>query len=187
MARNGVRVIAGAYRGRVLAVPAVGTRPMTDRVRESVFSALGHRCVDAHVLDAFAGSGVIGLEAASRGAATVDFVESDRAAMQVLRANISKVAPDIPTRTHQLRIESFLARSAQEPFDLAFFDPPFALESTALATMLATSIDNGWWASDATLVVERPREDPLTAPAGFHADWERTFGGASIVMLRPAP
>lgn len=170
-----------------MAVPAVGTRPMTDRVREAVFSALGARCDGARVLDAYSGSGAIGLEAASRGAATVDFVEADRAAMQVLQSNIAKVSPDIPCRTHQRKIESFLSSPAQHAFDLAFFDPPFAVTSADLAGMLTTSIERGWWQLDATVVVERPKADPLEAPEGFRADWERTFGGASIVMLRPAP
>lgn len=187
MPRNGVRIISGQHRGRVLAVPASGTRPMTDRVREAVFSSLGARCDGATVLDAYAGSGAIGLEAASRGAASVDFVEADRAAMQVLRANVEKVAPTIPCRMHQRTIESFLAGRASTCFDLAFFDPPFAVTSEDLAAMLSASAERGWWHADSTLVIERPKEDPLEAPTGFVNQWERTFGGASIVMLRPAP
>ncbi len=160
---------------------------MTDRVREAVFSSLGTRCLDARVLDAFAGSGAIGLEAVSRGARSADFVESDRAAMTVLRKNLERVGPDVPTRTHQCSIESYLAVKAHESFALGFFDPPFALPSSSLAETLERSLENGWWDHEATIVIERPKEDPMRAPVGFEADWERSFGGASIVMLRPSP
>lgn len=187
MARKGVRIIAGLHRGRILSVPAVGTRPMTDRVRESVFSALGSRCVNARVLDAYAGSGAIGLEAISRGAIHADFVEHDRTAARIVQANIELLRPEATTRVHQRSIEHFLAGHFSIPYSLGFFDPPFAVTSSALAAMLTASRNHGVWDEEATIVVERPREDPLLAPEGFSADWERSFGGASIVMLRPAP
>jgi 16S rRNA (guanine966-N2)-methyltransferase len=150
------RIVAGDAKGRRLAVPAKGTRPTSERAREALFNSL-RGLVDldgARVLDLFAGTGAVGLEALSRGAAEVDFVESDRGACEVLRRNITAVGLDGAT-LHRAQVASYLVgRDPDQPFDLAFLDPPYAFSDEHLATLLG-SLVTGWLAPDAVVVVER--------------------------------
>jgi 16S rRNA (guanine966-N2)-methyltransferase len=120
-----MRVIAGTAGGVPLAAPkGRSTRPITDRVKETLFAILGERVVDARVLDLYAGSGAIGIEALSRGAASVDFVEHGRDALAVLRANLDRTRLADAARVHAVDVERFAA-STDARWDLVLADPPY--------------------------------------------------------------
>ncbi|MEO6886245.1 MAG: 16S rRNA (guanine(966)-N(2))-methyltransferase RsmD [Jatrophihabitantaceae bacterium] len=151
------RIVAGQAKGRRLAVPAKGTRPTSERAREALFSSLAG-LVDingARVLDLFAGSGAVGLEALSRGARTVDFVDSDRTACDVLNRNIAAVGL-AGTQVHRRAAATFLVGAGtDEPFDVVFADPPYALGEPQLQALLATLCTPQWLSPSAVVVVER--------------------------------
>ncbi len=120
-----MRVIAGVARSVPLTAPkGTATRPITDRVKETLFAILGERIVDARAVDLYAGSGAIGIEALSRGARSVDFVERDRAAIAALRANLERTHLSAEGRVHAMDVERFLS-SEGDSWDLAFLDPPY--------------------------------------------------------------
>ena len=172
------RIIGGAARGRRLAVPAAGTRPTSDRVRESLFSAL-----DSHlggwaglaVLDLYAGSGALGLEALSRGAEHTLLVESDRKAMAILTKNVAAVG--IPGAVaQQADVGRFVARPATRAYDLVLADPPYDLLDTMIEQVLAGLGDQGWLAADAVVVVERNRRSSFSWPPGYAPGRDRSYG-----------
>jgi len=153
-----MRIVGGEVKGRRLAVPPRGTRPTSERAREALFNSLTG-LMDVHganVLDLFAGSGAVGLEALSRGAKAVTFVESDRTACDVLRRNIDAVG--LPgTTLHRRPAATYLVGSGvDEPFDLVFADPPYAYRDDHLAVLLTSLAAPGWLAPEAVVVVERP-------------------------------
>ncbi len=155
------RIIAGAAKGRRLAVPPAGTRPTSDRVREAVFSALGSRMDfdDARVLDLFAGSGGLALEALSRGAAEVLLVESDSKAVEVARANIATVGlPGASVRRG--RVQKVLDEGSKVPYELVFADPPYGIEEEEITAMLAALCAHSWLAEGALVVLERSSRCP---------------------------
>jgi 16S rRNA (guanine966-N2)-methyltransferase len=182
------RVIAGTAGGRRLAVPpGTTTRPTSDRAREGLFasllSALGS-FNGLRVLDLYAGSGAIGLEALSRGAERVLLVESDARAAAVIKANVKSVA--LPGATLAVdRVERLLARPPaghddQSRFDLVIADPPYALADDAVAQVL-TRLQGGWLADDALVVIERAtRSGPLDWPPGFLPGKSRRYGEATF-------
>jgi len=184
------RIIAGSARGLRLDVPGSGTRPTSDRVRESLFGALESldAIADARVLDLYAGSGALGLEALSRGASSVDLVERSRSAAAVVRRNIVTVARTLdvsPARVHESAVLAFLRR-ATGPYDLVFTDPPYDLEDqsmdadlTALAPLLS---------DDAVVVIERARRStpPDVAAAGLEVFREKSYGDTAIWWAQPA-
>jgi 16S rRNA (guanine966-N2)-methyltransferase len=191
------RVIAGAAGGRRLAVPrGTATRPTSDRAREglfaSVLSELGS--LDGkHVLDLYAGSGAVGLEALSRGASHVLLVESDARAAAVIKANIAAVGIAGATVVTD-RAERLLARppgapraapegaprAAQGRYDLVFADPPYAVTAAAVTRALALLAD-GWLADQALVVVERAtRSGPLDWPPGYMQGKSRRYGEATF-------
>lgn len=161
------RIISGAARGRTLKVPAKGTRPTSDRVRESLFSALQSRLLadgldwdDICVLDLYAGSGALGLEALSRGAREVWLVESNRAASAVITSNIATLGID----GAQLLCSdaTMVARSRPAhatPAHLVLADPPYEVASAVMRTMVRDLVAAGWLAVDAHVVIERPASD----------------------------
>jgi 16S rRNA (guanine966-N2)-methyltransferase len=179
------RVIAGIAGGRRLAVPpGTTTRPTSDRAREGLFASLLSELGTfdgARVLDLYAGSGAIGLEALSRGAERVLLVESDARAAAVIKANIKAV--DLPGATVAVdRVERLLARSAapEGRFDLVLADPPYALTAEAVTRVL-TLLEGGWLADDALVVVERAtRSGPLDWPPGFLPSKSRRYGEATF-------
>jgi 16S rRNA (guanine966-N2)-methyltransferase len=151
------RIVAGTAKGRRLVVPQRGTRPTSDRAREAMFSSLAG-LVDLEgirVLDLFAGTGAVGLEALSRGAAAVCFVESDRAVCEILRRNVEAVG--LPgAEIHQRPAAAYLlGAGADEPFDLVFADPPYAFGDAPLGVLLTTLAAPRWLADSAIVVVER--------------------------------
>lgn len=175
------RIIAGTARGRTLVVPRGElTRPTSDRVREALFSRLQHEGVldGARVLDLYAGSGALGLEAASRGAAAVVLVESGRAAAQVARANVAALGLS-GVQVVADRVERFLGRQPDAAFDLVFIDPPYALSEDALSAVLARLSDRGWLSCgvSGSVVVERSTRSPEpTWPARLVREDERRYG-----------
>ncbi|WP_027946296.1 16S rRNA (guanine(966)-N(2))-methyltransferase RsmD [Amycolatopsis taiwanensis] len=163
------RIVAGTAGGRRLKVPSQGTRPTSDRVREALFSALESRgeLRDARVLDLYAGSGALGLEALSRGAAEALFVEVDRKAAVVLKANIAGVGLGGSVRVGA--VETVLAKERpEEPFDVVFADPPYAHDSARLSVMLTALAASGWIAERGLVVIERAgRDGEPDWPGGF--------------------
>jgi 16S rRNA (guanine966-N2)-methyltransferase len=182
------RIVGGAAGGRRLGVPAGrDTRPTSDRAREALFSALeamtgGLR--GARMLDLYAGSGAVGLEALSRGAAAAVLVESDARAVRVLRENVKALA--LPGATVVPRAAgAVLAEGAPEPFDVVFADPPYALPAAELAGLLAGARERGWVADGAVVVVERATRDaPWAWPEGFEPDRDRRYGEATLWYAR---
>ncbi|HZX02341.1 16S rRNA (guanine(966)-N(2))-methyltransferase RsmD [Kribbella sp.] len=177
------RIVGGAAGGRRIDVPAgSGTRPTADRVREALFSSLESEFGSFDglaVLDLYAGSGAIGLEALSRGAARAVLVESDRRAAEVIAANIKAVG--LPGATLLTRpVEKITAGDVPAVFDLVFADPPYKLETAELQDVLTGLAAHGWLAEDAVLVVERGKREPWEWPEGFAALRDRKYGEARL-------
>ncbi|MFF7638185.1 16S rRNA (guanine(966)-N(2))-methyltransferase RsmD [Kitasatospora sp. NPDC008050] len=179
------RVIAGAAGGRRLAVPpGRGTRPTSDKAREAMFSTLESlrgTLTGARMLDLFAGSGAVGLEALSRGAAHVLLVEADAAAARVIRANVKTVAlPGAEVRGE--RAERVLAGPAPaQPYDLLFLDPPYAVTDEELREMLITLRAQGWLTDEGLVTVERStRGGEFVWPGGFEALRSRRYGEGTL-------
>jgi len=178
------RVIAGKAGGRRLRVPpGQGTRPTSDRAREGLFASLVSEFGDLsrlRVLDLYAGSGAVGLEALSRGAARVLLVESDARAAAVIKANIGAV--DLPNANVITdRVERLLGRPPDgDRYDLAFADPPYAVTDEAVAQVLI-QLTNGWLTEGALVVVERAtRSGALDWPPGYAAAKSRRYGEATF-------
>ncbi len=173
------RIIAGSAGGRRLAtLPGDTTRPTTDRVRESLFSSLESAfggLGGLRVLDLFAGSGALGLEAASRGASAVDLVEKDARAASVVQRNVATVKAS-GVRLHRTTAERFVAGPPSAPYDLVLLDPPYALPHEALAALLTALRGPGWLADDPLVVVERSSRDAFAWPEGYEAVRDKTYG-----------
>ena len=178
-----MRIIAGEWRGRKLvAPPGQGTRPTADRTRETLFSMLASRLGSfdgLRVADLYAGSGALGLEALSRGAAHATFVEVDRAALKAIEANAAALgAKDRVV----IRATSATALPTSEPFDIVFADPPYTPGSgTAVAATVAKA---GWLAPGGWMAVETHRGDAVAPPEGWEVDVERDVARAKITLLR---
>jgi len=154
------RIIAGDFGGRRLAVPTTGTRPTTDRVREALFSRLeaANAIKGAHVLDLFAGSGALGLEAMSRKAASATFVESATPAARVIESNVMELGVGTRARVVKERALNYLRRT-KETYTLVFIDPPYDIARGDLAAVLAALADR--LAPEANVVVEWTRRAPM--------------------------
>nr|WP_296767647.1 16S rRNA (guanine(966)-N(2))-methyltransferase RsmD [Rhodococcus sp. (in: high G+C Gram-positive bacteria)] len=176
------RIVAGIAGGRTLKVPPRGTRPTSERVREALFSALQAQ-IDlngAAVLDLFAGSGALGLEALSRGAASVLLVESDARAADVIRANVASVAL-AGAAVKCAPVAAVLSGAPLRRFDLVLADPPYAVGEVAVQQMLAELVGGGWLSPDAVVVVERSSRSPQTVwPAGLLPGKVKKYGEARI-------
>jgi 16S rRNA (guanine966-N2)-methyltransferase len=163
-------------------------RPTSDRVKESVFSALGPgRLVGARVVDLYAGSGALGLEALSRGAAEALLVERDPAAARAIRANIETLGFGDRAVLRVAAVAAVLGGPPPErPFDLALLDPPYDLPGPELAeTLHRLGGDAAWLASDAIVVVERAaNSSPLSWPAGWGSTWERCYGDTLVLFAQ---
>ncbi|TDE38980.1 16S rRNA (guanine(966)-N(2))-methyltransferase RsmD [Antarcticimicrobium sediminis] len=180
-----MRIIAGTFRGRTLAAVGKGDagahlRPTTDRVRESLFSVLTHFGVipDARVLDLFAGTGALGLEALSRGAAHVSFVESGRVAQGLIGKNVELTRSQDETRL--IRRDATRLGACDTPgFDLIFLDPPYSkgMGQKALTAALA----GGWFAPGALVVWEESA--PMEPPEGFTLLERRSYGETHVTLL----
>lgn len=162
-------------------MPASGTRPTTDRVRESLFNLLQARMDfdGIAVLDLYAGSGALGLEALSRGASSALLVESDRRAAAVIDANIAALGARgaVVRRGPVERV----VQSAGRPVDLVFADPPYEVDAGAVARVLAALVANGWVRPGALAVIERAAGGPaIVWPHGWEADGERRYGDTRL-------
>lgn len=174
------RIIGGVARGRRLTTPRGDrTRPTSDRVREALFSAVEAWCGSLHdlcFLDLYAGSGAVGLEAWSRGAAAVTLVEQDRRTAAVISAN----ARDLGCEVAQVvtgPVLSTVSRAPRAAYDVVFLDPPYPVPTVEVGRVLAALVDHGWVHAESLVVVERAtRSDPLTWPPGLVRDRERGYG-----------
>jgi len=189
MAR-GLRVVAGTAGGLHLVAPK-GARPTTDRNKEALFSSLGDVVVDAAVLDLFAGSGALGIEALSRGATRAVLVDRDRHAVDAVRANLRTTGFADRARVQGTSASTFLRQVAEEaPFDLALIDPPYDLPTDELAGLLDALDGEGWLAPDATVVIETRAGHPPTLPGSWRVRSERSHGDTLLVVAtvtRSAP
>jgi 16S rRNA (guanine966-N2)-methyltransferase len=183
-----MRIVAGRHRGRRLAAPpGEATRPTADRVRQALFDMLWHApwagraaVEEARVLDAFAGTGALGLEALSRGAAHATFLETDRAALAALRANIAGCREQ--ERCTVLPADATRPPRATQPCDLVFLDPPYA--EGLLPRSMAALAGAGWVATGALVCAESAVAEPAPAqPPGFEPLAERAHGPARIQVL----
>ncbi|MGY1671290.1 16S rRNA (guanine(966)-N(2))-methyltransferase RsmD [Geodermatophilus sp. SYSU D00710] len=176
------RIIAGAARGRRLKVPPSGVRPTGDRAREGLFNSLG-TLLDldgATVLDLYAGSGALGLEALSRGAARVVLVENGPRVLPVLRANVAAVG--LPgARVVTGSVPAVVAGRPPERFDLVLADPPYAVPAAQVRGVLEALVAGEWLAPGAVVVAERPaREEPWEWPTPLAGIRDRRYGEALL-------
>jgi 16S rRNA (guanine966-N2)-methyltransferase len=177
-----MRVIAGEWRGRpLIAPPGQSTRPTADRVRESLFSMLASRIGDFEGLaaaDLYAGSGALGIEALSRGAASCAFVDCERGAIDALRRNLDALKATERARIINSRVESF---ASSQQFQLIFADPPYASGS---GTHVVEAADRGHWlAPGGWLAIETARGESVD-PGTLALEAERDIGRARITLLR---
>lgn len=185
------RVVAGVARGRRLAVPSgTGTRPTSDRAREALFSTLTSMVgawAGRRVLDLYAGSGAVGLEAMSRGADHCLLVENDPVALRTLRANVATVG--MPgAEVHGGRAERLVSGGPPGlAYDVVFLDPPYDLGADALGEVLTLLVEQGWFAAGAVVALERASRDaPWEWPGGLVAQRSRRYGEATLWYGRAA-
>jgi 16S rRNA (guanine966-N2)-methyltransferase len=178
-----MRIIAGQFRGRPLQPPkGTAIRPTSDRAREALFDILEHgepRLRDARFLDLFCGSGAVGIEACSRGAAQVLLIEREPEALRLAKANVARIGA--PANLRLLAADAARLGPAPHPFDLVFLDPPYR---SSLALPALAGLQGGWLAQDARIVVELAAKDRLDSPDGFSVEEERRYGAAKFLFLR---
>jgi 16S rRNA (guanine966-N2)-methyltransferase len=183
-----MRIVGGQFRGRSLAAPAhVGTRPTSDRAREAVFNILAHGIPDfelagARVLDLFAGTGALGLEALSRGAAFCLFVEQEAEARALIRRNVETLGLTGVTKIFRRDATDLGPAGRNGGFMLAFVDPPYGHGLAERA--LASAAGGGWLAPGAIAVVEERKGIAITLPAGFCALDQRAWGDTQALFAR---
>jgi 16S rRNA (guanine966-N2)-methyltransferase len=179
-----VRIVGGDLRGRKIEVPDRGVRPTSDRAREAIFNVLGPRTVaGARALDLYAGTGALGIEALSRGAREVSFVEGNRAVARVLRENLVKLGLEGRGAVHEADLSRIdLPPDLDGPFDLVFLDPPYAGEEGALWVERLGSFP---WPEEGGLVVyERRKGTAAPAPSGLERTLERTYSETTVTFYR---
>jgi 16S rRNA (guanine966-N2)-methyltransferase len=178
-----MRIIAGSWRGRTLLTPKDrAIRPTSDRAREALFGILEHGqppLRGARFLDLFCGTGAVGLEAASRGAAEVLLVDRHAAALALARANLARLGAPLNVRV--LAADAARLGPARRAYDLAFLDPPYR---SGLATPALAGLLEGWLAPAARIIVELAARDALEVPEGYALEQERRYGAARFVFLR---
>ncbi|NMR21179.1 RsmD family RNA methyltransferase [Cellulomonas fimi] len=181
------RVVAGTAGGRTLRVPTRGTRPTSERVREALFSRLEHldAVAGARVLDLYAGSGALGIEAASRGAAAVTLVDSARVAVDACRANVAALRLPLVTVVGE-RAERFVQRPVAAPWDLVLIDPPYDLDEDVLAEVLARLAGPTALDPDGVVVVERSSRSPEPRwPTDLGPTDRRAYGETVVWFASP--
>jgi 16S rRNA (guanine966-N2)-methyltransferase len=185
-----MRIVGGRLRGRTLAAPKSNAthaiRPTADRLREALFNILVHAyddpITDARVLDLFAGTGALGLEALSRGAAFALFVDDGAEARALLRENVAALGLGGVTRVFRRDAAKLGAAHPVEPFALAFLDPPYGQGLAEKA--LAAARTGGWLTGDALVVVEEAAKAGFAAPEGFDELERRNYDDTSLIVLR---
>jgi 16S rRNA (guanine(966)-N(2))-methyltransferase RsmD len=178
-----LRIVGGEARGRRLrAVPGRSTRPTADRVRQSLFDLLGQRMDGLRVLDLYAGTGAMALEAVSRGAASALLIEKDPQACAVIQANIDALEYAGECRLLRDDVAGALARLRGERFDLVFSDPPYALHASQMVIDALSS--NDLLVKGGRGVLESSRREPAPKlPAGFLEIASRTYGDTRVVVI----
>lgn len=183
-----MRIIGGKWRGKKLAVPEGNdVRPTSDRARGALFNVLSHgkptkhgfRLADAQVFDVFAGSGALGLEALSRGAAHTTFIDHSRNSLAVVQENITACRADAVS-TVQYADATMLGRSAQKS-DLVFLDPPYG--QALMAPTLTVLAEQGWLAGGAICCAELGKAETVDLPSNFEVLDDRRYGAARILLL----
>jgi 16S rRNA (guanine(966)-N(2))-methyltransferase RsmD len=176
-----MRIIAGSFRSRTLqAPPGLATRPTSDRLRETLFNVLAPRIQGAAFLDLYAGSGAVGIEALSRGAARVDFVERAPAALKILRGNLERLGITAGFRIHSAAVGAFLRRAAEAPkpehYEVVFLDPPYDAASEYAATLgLLGGAAAGLLGAGALVIAEhRRKEHPSDRLENHYGSLERS-------------
>jgi 16S rRNA (guanine966-N2)-methyltransferase len=174
-----MRIIAGLAKGTILAAPRGDARPTSDRVREAIFSSLGERVIGATVLDLFAGSGALGLEAASRGASTVTFIENARASLDAIEHNLESFQRNrgVNCRFKVIRADAFRMPVLGESFSLIFADPPYG---DAAQKVLALPLP---LAPGGLLVLESAKRNPLATEDGWSVKREAIYGDTRVSFL----
>jgi 16S rRNA (guanine966-N2)-methyltransferase len=179
------RVIAGSAKGARLTAPEAGTRPLTDRVKQTLFAILEPDLVGARVLDLFAGSGAAGIEALSRGAAHATFVERDRGAAQAIEANLTRSRLGDRATLERVAVASFLARPSLDPFDLVLLDPPYEDTDALTETLERLGAPDAPLAVDARVVAKHFWRSAPPATVGLLAsERERRFGETALTFYR---
>lgn len=178
-----MRIIAGKFRRRKLLTPSTTTRPTSDRARESIFNIINASRDDlrggAHVLDAFAGSGALGLEALSRGAAHVTFLENNHQAVHIIKENIANLG--VASQCSVIMGDATKPPKAPEPMKLVFLDPPY---DQILETLCLTALHNQGWINSQTLIIlETSAKRALSLPARATLIDQRRYGAALISFL----
>jgi 16S rRNA (guanine966-N2)-methyltransferase len=188
-----IRIIGGKHRGRMLATPeGEATRPTSNRARESLFNILMHATwrddedggtsplIEARVLDAYAGSGALGLEALSRGAAHATFLDNDAAAVKAIGENLRKLGETGAAKV--VRADATRPPPSREACDLVFLDPPY--RSGQAPAAIAALAAAGWMTPGCIVTVELAHNEDLLPPDGFEVIDERRYGAAKIVILK---
>jgi 16S rRNA (guanine966-N2)-methyltransferase len=185
-----LKIVGGKHRGRALEAPeGEDVRPTSSRAREALFNILAHASwhedgtsplVDARVLDAFAGSGALGLEALSRGAAHATFLDNDARSIRLIGDNVRKLGEAASAKV--VRADATRPPPAREFCTLVFLDPPY--RSGLAAPALAALAEAGWLAPGAVVTVELAHNEDIVPPPGFDQIDERRYGAAKIVILR---
>jgi len=183
-----MRVVGGRLRGRALAAPkSKAIRPTADRLRESLFNILVHAFGDpvtgARVLDLFAGTGALGIEALSRGAAFALFIDEGAEARALLRENVTALGLGGASRIFRRDATKLGAAYPVAPFSLAFLDPPYGHGLAAAA--LTSAFAGGWFTPDALIIVEEAAKAQFAAPEGFTEIDRRRYDDTEFVFLRP--
>ncbi len=182
-----VRITAGVFRGRALQVPDDGSvRPTSDRARQALFNRLEHSFQDygfrlrgARVVDLFAGTGALGLDALSRGASHVTFVETSPASRRVLQDNITTLDVDDKVTVRTLNATALPAPS--QPYDLALLDPPY--DENLAQPAVQSLATKGWLTETGLMVIETAKSEALTAPDGWMIEDSRAYGRGALTYL----
>ncbi|HEV8682908.1 MAG TPA: RsmD family RNA methyltransferase [Actinomycetota bacterium] len=176
-----MRVIAGTAKGTRLAPVPGGTRPLSDRAREGLFASLGDRVKGARCADLFAGTGAVGIEALSRGAASCDFVDSGAGAIRAIRENLSRARFAGAGPVHRSDVRRFLARDDAGPYDVAFLDPPYTFPQRALAAALEGLVKR--LTPGGTFVLTRPSRNPKAVVPLHYVETKRLVYGDALVLV----
>ena len=188
-----MRIIAGLAKGRNLISPSGATRPTSDRAREALFSTLESEfgsINDLNVLDLYCGSGAVGAEALSRGAAVVHAVDNDEKATSVTRQNfalLENISGIGTTSVITSSVGKFLDKTSELKFDVVFLDPPYDLPNNEIEKTLSSLVKNGFLKSSAVVAIERDSKSKrLNWPLGLKELKERKYGAATIFYAEPA-
>lgn len=178
-----MRVIAGSARGTRLAPVPPGVRPVSDRAREGLFSSLGAAPVGSRVLDLYAGTGALGIEALSRGASLAAFVDRDARAVRTIRENLRRTGLEARARVHRADARAYLRHPSERPFDLAFLDPPYGAPDAEVGAVLLALEPH--LSPGALVVLTRPKRGSTpVVPLHFELRRRLAYGDSLVFLYR---